>query len=571
MTTNYGLTGDGFELKRLPEIKTDLENSLGSVFGAIDTSPESVFGQLIGVLSKPLTDLWEQLQTVYFSQYPDTAEGVALDYAARLTGITRRAATYSYGKVGLKGTAGSDVPQSTQFETDITKYIFQTTNLATVQNTGVARIYVNVENAEDGIIYIVTVNGVDYPTAPTPLGSTKTSIALLIYDVLTNPLNACSALLTVKNLSNGALYITSKINGVFTIDVRAEDGGSPVADRVAWYTPAEITAANKGNLPAPAFSIVDIVNPVTGLDEVVNFEDVTAGLEIETDAALRLRRAQSLAVAGAGTVEAIRSRILDPIEGVQGVSDAYVFENDKDYTFEGRDPHSIEVVVNGGDEQEIADFIWKVKAAGIKTVGAITRTVFDSMSIQHAISFSRPLERPVWLRLDVTKYTEEGLFPSDGADQIVQKLLEYGKTVTIGKDLIYQRLYPPIFEVPGIASVELYTALPNLIFVAGSYAHLSDLFNYFKTLKSVLVIGDTFVVNSVGDTGDGDLATAKGSAVVLYDVFTITNVATPAIAYVDRLNKTVAPYGSAYGQVNIAVAGTEIAIFDEARINVNVV
>jgi hypothetical protein len=191
------------------------------------------------------------------------------------------------------------------------------------------------------------------------------------------------------------------------------------------------------------------------------------------------------------------------------------------------------------------------------------------MGLNHTIKFSRPLERSAWLRLDVYPYDEEGSFPDDGAEQIVAKLLEYGETVSIGKDLIFQRLYPPIFEVPGIAEVNLYTALPNLdVNIPAGKADLAALFAWFETKKSVLNIGDTFVVQTAQDTDDAALAAAKGSAPVQYDVFRITNVVSPAIEYVANLNVLSAPYGDAYGQVNIAVAGTEVAIFDEARINV---
>lgn len=652
----YGLNETGFEIKRLPEIKTDLENSFGTVFGAIDTSPESVFGQVIGVLSKPLTDLWEQLQSVYFSQYPDTADGVSLDYAARLTGITRRPSTFSTGIIGLEGAAGSFVPATTQVQTDVTKYVFVTTNDVTINNTNVARLYVFIDKAKDSTEYLVNVNGADLLII-SPVGSSRVSIATLIYNKLVAD---CSAIISVEDYHNGALLLTQK-TGSFSASVRARvlgsavftatdnagdytagaivaylNNGAPISqaftvdknttlaafaaqigaqpgvsssvydsgahtikvkgviesmvvdvsgvtglisyvitqaetavdDLISWYSPIEIQATTTGNLAAPAFSIVEIINPVSGLVEVRNFLAVDAGRDVETDDDLRLRRAQSLAVAGASTVEAIRARILDPVEGVAGITDAFVFENDTDSTVEGLSPHSIKLVANGGDEQAIADFLWTVKAGGIKTEGSISKTVKDSMSVSHTIKFSRPLVRPAWFRLDVYKYSEEGLFPSDGADQIKRKLLEYGESsVSIGVDLIFQRLYPPIYQVPGISSVNLYTALPNLDveIEPATYADLHALFAWFETLKAVLYDNDTFVVESDGDTVNAALTTAKGSAPVQNDYFKITSVAGHTISYLGALDDVIAPY-PAYSQANIAVSGTEVAVFGLDRI-----
>ena len=71
----FGLTPQGFKSKRLADIKADLENQLLAEFGEINLDPQSLFGQQIGVYSKVLADLWENMEDVYFSQYPNSAEG----------------------------------------------------------------------------------------------------------------------------------------------------------------------------------------------------------------------------------------------------------------------------------------------------------------------------------------------------------------------------------------------------------------------------------------------------------------------------------------------------------------
>lgn len=88
----FGLTAQGFKAKRLVDIQTDLENQLLAEFGDINLDPQSIFGQQIGVFSKVLADLWENMEDVYFSQYPNFAEGISLDNVVQLNGITRLAA-----------------------------------------------------------------------------------------------------------------------------------------------------------------------------------------------------------------------------------------------------------------------------------------------------------------------------------------------------------------------------------------------------------------------------------------------------------------------------------------------
>ena len=571
---NYGLGDSGFTLKRFPEIKAELEDLLAAQFGSIDTSADSVFGQLIGVLSKPIADVWEQMDNVYGSQYPSMAAGISLDNAVALTGITRRPSTFSTGIVGLKGTAGSDVAESTQLQVSGGGATFATNDLATIQNTDIARIYINIDAVTQNADYVAKVNGTDHfyqAGAESP-----TEVAAGLKAVLEA---ACAAIFSVVQTDAGsALYLVQKA-GSFTMEVRCRvhGSGSPgtlIDNQISWWTPIEVTALLTGDNRAPANSLTVILQPVSGLDLVTNFTIVTAGRAPETDAALRLRRAQSLAVAGAGTVEAIRSKILDPIAGVAGVIAAYVYENVELVTVGGMEGKSLKLVVQGGEEQAIADFLWRVKPAGIKTLGDIAKTVIDSQGIEQTLRFSRPYQRQVWVRADLYLYDEE-IFPAGGDEQVAEAIYNYGNTLQIGDDLIFQRFFGIIYTIPGIGSVNLYLALPNVIITINAlqFANLGELVNKplvgLLALNPSLVDNDTFMVNGDNDTVDTALATAKGSAPAQYDLFKLTSVSTPTITYLGNLNDNTAPY-PAYVQENIPVSGSEYSVFDLARMNINV-
>lgn len=110
----FGITPQGFGIKRLANIQQELENAMKAQFGEINVAPQSVFGQIIGVYSKILADIWEDLQDVYFSQYPNSAEGIALDNVVILNGITRRPATRTSVNTLVFGNSGTLIPANSQ-------------------------------------------------------------------------------------------------------------------------------------------------------------------------------------------------------------------------------------------------------------------------------------------------------------------------------------------------------------------------------------------------------------------------------------------------------------------------
>ena len=91
-----GITTTGFEPKPLEDIKSDLETGFRAVFGAaITTIAQSVFGQLIGIFSDRLADLWQLGLALYNATTREGATGVQLDNIGALTGTVRRAASYT--------------------------------------------------------------------------------------------------------------------------------------------------------------------------------------------------------------------------------------------------------------------------------------------------------------------------------------------------------------------------------------------------------------------------------------------------------------------------------------------
>lgn len=109
--STFGLTADGLVIKRQADIKAELQAAYRSVFGpAINLDDRSPLGQIIGVHSEREADIWELVEVVYNSRFPDTATGLSLDNVATITNVTRMAATYSEVTGRVSGDNGTVVP-----------------------------------------------------------------------------------------------------------------------------------------------------------------------------------------------------------------------------------------------------------------------------------------------------------------------------------------------------------------------------------------------------------------------------------------------------------------------------
>lgn len=210
------------------------------------------------------------------------------------------------------------------------------------------------------------------------------------------------------------------------------------------------TAENTGAIQANANTIQIIETPVTGWDTVNNPTAAIVGRDDETDPELRARRARSQAI----NAQAVLDAMFAAVSNIEGVTKATVLENDTD-VIDANDlpPHSFEVIVVGGEDQEIGDTIWLKKSAGITTVGTTTVQVLDTQGIPHDINFQRPTTVDIFVEVDLTTFAG---YPADGDDQVKQAIVDYangdlveGEGFGLSQDVIYTRLFTPINFVPG--------------------------------------------------------------------------------------------------------------------------
>ena len=229
-----------------------------------------------------------------------------------------------------------------------------------------------------------------------------------------------------------------------------------------------VTAQAEGAVVAPAGTL----NQTTfaGIT-AINANDASLGRGPQTDDEFRKNFFLNYGVAGNKTAFAIRSNL----SLLNGVTEVLVIENLTDCYIQ-RDnsdpmpPHSIECVVENGKDQDIIDTIVETKAEGIRATGSSSGTYIDQAGTEHIIGYSRPEYISVRVEIDYQLYSEE-VFPIDGGDQIKDAVYNFGlEEYTLGKDVLPERLYTPIFTINGIKSADIkvyylgstdeYTSLP---------------------------------------------------------------------------------------------------------------
>ena len=222
---------------------------------------------------------------------------------------------------------------------------------------------------------------------------------------------------------------------------------------------ATMRSEELGPIPAPAGTLTQMVEAITGWTGVTNPADAQLGRNAETDREYRRRYPMEVAHNGRDGLEHMRARILR----VEGVADARVVDNttNDDITVQGTviNARCILTVVQGGADADIARAILDTKPAGVGTCGAVQRTVKHAQGMGTAVRFGRITLDSIALNISIRTRMD---FPPDGITLIKQRCAAWvagdytaieGRFETsglgIGERLDVQRLLTPIQSVPG--------------------------------------------------------------------------------------------------------------------------
>lgn len=140
----FGVTPQGFVPKTTEDILEDLRTRQEEAFGTtfLARIVTSVVGLLNAIFAAMLGDVWQLAMNVYRSSYPDTAEGVCLDYVAQIHGAQRVRAAKSTVTIRFVGTtSGTVVPVGTVVSHNVTGVRFVTTASGATAYNGILGIY----------------------------------------------------------------------------------------------------------------------------------------------------------------------------------------------------------------------------------------------------------------------------------------------------------------------------------------------------------------------------------------------------------------------------------------------
>lgn len=203
------------------------------------------------------------------------------------------------------------------------------------------------------------------------------------------------------------------------------------------------SCVESGAIQAPIGTINKINTPTAGWKSVTNEYPATVGSDIETDSELRER----LELAASGPALTNFESIITKVQELDNVIRIKGYENfTSAYDDLGLPPHSISLVVEGGDENEIANAIFKRKTPGTDTYGTTKVDVVTESNQTLTISFFRPEYKNVNIAITITKLEN---YTDAVENEIKENILNEFADIDIGQTLYASNLYYPILSASG--------------------------------------------------------------------------------------------------------------------------
>lgn len=438
----YGVTDKGFNIKRLDTIMEEIHTDLTEAFG-FDTrlTKPSFLDTLITTFSYQISDLWETAQDNYYAKYPATATGVSLDNAVQYGGIRRAANKRTSYRLHCTGDDGTYVREEAIVATNTSPEVrLKNADEFEITRDAFNRVSIKVASAEVGV-YSVTINGSQYSFS-SPEGVEE--------DIITGLAKAITDDGYTITAKNNTLTIEDKTISRSNVLILSDNLTTSSVTVIATFLTEEY-----GKITLPYGIVTKMVNNVTGFTAVTNLLEPTYGRKQENDIELRQSYIAKSALRSNTMIESIVGELLNNIENVESASG---YENDTDYVdSRGLPPHSIEIIVEGGDNSEIAQAILRRKAGGIQTYGSIEVGVPGVYGDTIPVRFNRPDYLYTWLK--VVLHGDKSQLPTNYASLTIQALISDGAEFVAGTNLLTQLLDDGIYDaVAGLTYVEIYTA-----------------------------------------------------------------------------------------------------------------
>lgn len=433
----YGVTVNGFVRKRLPEIREDIFKSLEQNLGStVSRQPNSMIGVLVGVYAAELDRMWQLLERDYYDRSPISASEGSLDNTLAYTNVQRKKAQASYLYAVCYGRSGMVLPANCQIK-DVSGYKWNIIEESTITLNDCVHVTLEVEAPTNGKIYSVQFDN----DAVIKYTAQENDTALIVAVALAS--------------QNVEKWQGSIVEGKLVFERSNRRYGAVVVPNESFVvtqvgSPIRFDCEEYGEIE-PLLNSVNYINTnYDGWFSVSNESETYVGRDYETASEVRQRYASAVFRNSIGMKESIKAALLE----LQDVTNVTIYENRTDETVDGLKPHSFQAIVFGGDEEAIARTILNVAPLGIDTNGDICVRIEDSEGAEQDVCFSRPHEVQIYVKVIIKEYNEE-ILPGDAIDKIKNIVVEQIGKLSMGNDVIYQRLLGPIYSgVDGISYIE---------------------------------------------------------------------------------------------------------------------
>lgn len=443
-----GPTKNGWEGRTFPEILQSIADEAQlEIGGDFPTSPDTRFGQLASIFANSHKSLWDLGQAVTDTQNRDTAEGVYLDYLAGISHLTRLKESGSTGQLLFTGRQSTLIPalfacKDLQNRNVLTKVPLTLNRANCYQSTFSVKIL------QDNVDYTLNVEGVEY--------TVNGGISPTISNILNN---------LKLTLDNGTTDFSSEVvdetivltYSSYNNNLTTTNSDSLNMDSVGSLVSSE--AAVSGDASFDANTITRLVSSNINVDSVTNVTSFVKGRDEESDEDLRIRMSEREESTGTATKPSIESALSE----VEGVSAALIIVNDTlvDDQTTGVPAKHFETFITGGDDNAIAEVLWKTKSLFGNSHGTINKTVIDDNGDTQSIRFSRNTGKFAHVRVTYTINDEE-VFPSDGEDRMKASVVSFGNRMKQGEDLEPTKFYGPLYGIEGMFVGNIQVAVTDL-------------------------------------------------------------------------------------------------------------
>lgn len=177
--------------------------------------------------------------------------------------------------------------------------------------------------------------------------------------------------------------------------------------------------------------IKKIVNPVTGLESVINESQIEGGSDLESPAAFRKRLNE---FGGNASLRSIVSNVLKT-----NVTDTFGLENvEDDVDDDGLPAHSFEIIVVGGTDEEIVTAIEEKKSAGINMHGSVSVDYLGN-----TYKFTRADVSDIHVQLTLGVNNDRYL--NEYTDLIKNNYINYIERLSVGDVVTYNEMLSQIY------------------------------------------------------------------------------------------------------------------------------